>query len=83
MGRDDQKTLSKVEYDRLMALANKGREAEEKEKASLLGKKEKATLMRARRACLISKAKKAGITVTDAEAREWHAEHPPTPKKTK
>ena len=81
MGRDDQKTLSKVEFDRLMALANKGREAEEKEKASAMGKKEKATLNRAKKAVIRDKARKANLTCTVEEARAWIAAHPPTPKK--
>jgi hypothetical protein len=83
MGRDDQKTLSKVEYDRLMVLANIGREAEEKKKASLLGKKEKAALVRAKRAVIRDKARKLNVTCSVEEARAWIASHPPTLKKTK
>jgi hypothetical protein len=81
MGRDDNKTISKVEYDRLVALATKGREAEEKEKAASLGKKEKAALVRAKKAVIRDKARKAGLTCSVDEARAWIAAHPPTPKK--
>ena len=81
MGEKDQKTLSKAEYDRLMALAVKGREAEEKEKVAALGKKEKAQIARAKKAVIRDKARKAGLGCTVEEARAWVAAHPPTPKK--
>jgi hypothetical protein len=74
-------TISKDELDRLQALATKGREMEEKEKASAMGKKEKATLNRAKKAVIRDKARKAGLTCSVEEAQAWIVAHPPTPKK--
>jgi hypothetical protein len=74
-------TISKDELDRLQALAAIGKQAEEKEKATLMGKKEKATINRAKKAVIRDKARKAGLTCSVEEAKAWIAAHPPTPKK--